>query len=91
VHVVHAQVEHDQRVVPVERGRQPALAAEGYVDREAAATQGAADEARDVRFVVDDQHAPVGRGLRLVLNRTKDGHIGSFTAAGHVRASCTQN
>ena len=62
VDVAHAQVEHDQGVAAVEGGVEAALAAERDVDREALRAQRAPDEARDVRLVVDDEHAPRGRG-----------------------------
>ena len=62
VDVAHAQVEHDQGVAAVEGGVEAALAAERDVDREALRAQRAPDEARDVRLVVDDEHAPRGHG-----------------------------
>jgi hypothetical protein len=55
VHVLHAQVEHDQRIAAVEDGRQPAFAAERDLDGEASAAQHPAHEAGDVRLVVDDE------------------------------------
>ena len=83
MHVVHAQVEHDQAVAAVERGRQPPLAAERDVHREASRAQRPRDEAGDARLVVDDQHADSGRGVRpdrrpIRRNHAKGDHIGIF-------------
>jgi hypothetical protein len=68
VDVAHAQVEHDERVPALERGGQPRLAAEHDVDLEALRAQRAADEAGDVRLVVDDEDAP-GRRARKGVGR----------------------